>query len=107
MFTMPYDQDLAARIRRMLRRRANISARQMFGGVAFMCTGQMWCGTVGRDLGPHSQEGHGVGAEAFSRAPDGFHRQAATRATPRMSFRRGRSSSTLGKSECPPVFERG
>ena len=47
---MPYDQDLAARIRRVLRRRANIIERQMFGGLAFMCKGKMCCGIVGRDL---------------------------------------------------------
>jgi len=47
---MPYDQDLAARIRRVLRRRANISERQMFGGLAFMYKGKMCCGIVGRDL---------------------------------------------------------
>jgi TfoX/Sxy family transcriptional regulator of competence genes len=47
---MPYDQDLAARIRLMLRRRANISERQMFGGLAFMYKGNMCCGIVGRDL---------------------------------------------------------
>src|SRR5262245_65968517 len=47
---MPYDQDLAARIRRVLRRRPNISGRQMFGGLAFMYKGKMCCGIVGRDL---------------------------------------------------------
>jgi len=47
---MPYDQDLAARIRRVLRRRPNISERQMFGGLAFMYKGKMCCGIVGRDL---------------------------------------------------------
>jgi len=47
---MPYDHDLAARIRRVLRRRANISERQMFGGLAFMYMGKMCCGIVGRDL---------------------------------------------------------
>src|SRR5262245_36994855 len=47
---MPYDLDLAARIRRVLRRTANIRERQMFGGLAFMCKGKMCCGIVGRDL---------------------------------------------------------
>jgi hypothetical protein len=47
---MPFDQDLAARIRRMLRRRANISERQMFGGLAFMYKDKMCRGIVGRDL---------------------------------------------------------
>jgi len=47
---MPYNEELAARIRRVLRRTAGISERRMFGGLAFMCHGRMCCGIVGRDL---------------------------------------------------------
>src|SRR5262245_45066362 len=47
---MPYDEDLATRIRRVLRDTANITERKMFGGLAFMCNGKMCCGIVGRDL---------------------------------------------------------
>ncbi|HEY7288486.1 MAG TPA: TfoX/Sxy family protein [Vicinamibacterales bacterium] len=47
---MPYDEELAARIRRLLRRTAGISERKMFAGLAFMCHGKMCCGIVGPDL---------------------------------------------------------
>jgi TfoX/Sxy family transcriptional regulator of competence genes len=47
---MPYDEELATRTRRLLRRTAGISERRMFGGLAFLCHGKMCCGIVGRDL---------------------------------------------------------
>jgi TfoX/Sxy family transcriptional regulator of competence genes len=47
---MPFDEELAERIRKMLRRTADITERKMFGGLAFMCQGKMCCGIVGRDL---------------------------------------------------------
>jgi TfoX/Sxy family transcriptional regulator of competence genes len=47
---MAYDEELAARIRRVLRRTAGISERKMFGGLAFLWTGKMCCGIVGHDL---------------------------------------------------------
>jgi TfoX/Sxy family transcriptional regulator of competence genes len=47
---MAFDEDLAARIRKALRRAADITERKMFGGLAFMCHGKMCCGIVGRDL---------------------------------------------------------
>jgi hypothetical protein len=47
---MPFDERLAERIRRALRRTADITERKMFGGLAFMCHGKMCCGIVGCDL---------------------------------------------------------
>jgi hypothetical protein len=47
---VPYDQELAARIRRTLRRRTDITERRMFGGLAFLRDGRMCCGVLGRDL---------------------------------------------------------
>lgn len=47
---MAYDEALAARIRRLLGRRADVTERRMFGGVAFMVRGHLCCGIVGRDL---------------------------------------------------------
>ena len=47
---MPYDEELAARIRRVFRRRKDITERKMFGGLAFMRRGKMCCGIVGQDL---------------------------------------------------------
>ncbi len=47
---MAYDLSLAERIRRVLGPRADVSERKMFGGVAFMLDGKMFCGLVGEDL---------------------------------------------------------
>jgi TfoX/Sxy family transcriptional regulator of competence genes len=47
---MPYDETLAARIRRVLRHQTDITERKMFGGLAFMRNGKMCCGIVGQDL---------------------------------------------------------
>ena len=41
---MPYNEDLAARTRALLKRRKGITERKMFGGVAFMANGHMCCG---------------------------------------------------------------
>jgi TfoX/Sxy family transcriptional regulator of competence genes len=47
---MPYDSNLAARIRRVLPPRSAITERAMFGGLAFLLDGKMFCGIVDRDL---------------------------------------------------------
>lgn len=47
---MAYDEALAVRIRRILRRRSNITERKMFGGIAFLSNGRMCCGVAGPDL---------------------------------------------------------
>lgn len=47
---MPYDEELAARVRQVLRRRTDITERKMFGGLAFLRHGKMCCGIVGQDL---------------------------------------------------------
>jgi len=41
-----YDEDLAGRIRAVLPYGAAITERQMFGGLAFMLGGHMFCGVV-------------------------------------------------------------
>lgn len=43
---MPYDEDLAQRVRTALERREGISEKKMFGGIAFMLNGHMTCGVV-------------------------------------------------------------
>lgn len=43
---MAYDEELAARVRHVLRRRRGITERKMFGGVAFMLKGNMCCGVL-------------------------------------------------------------
>ena len=47
---MAYDEKLADRIRKILRRRKGITEKKMFGGIAFMLNGNMCCGVVNDDL---------------------------------------------------------
>ena len=47
---MAFDQDLALRVRRLLEKQDGISERKMFGGLAFLLKGKMFCGVLGRDL---------------------------------------------------------
>jgi hypothetical protein len=57
---MPYDQTLAARIRKILARRSNISEKKLFGGVGFLLSGNL-CVCVWREwlivrLGPEQAD---------------------------------------------------
>ena len=57
---MAYDEDLAERVREVLPAGAAVTERQMFGGLAFMLGGHMFCGVV-KDtlmvrLGPEAAE---------------------------------------------------
>jgi TfoX/Sxy family transcriptional regulator of competence genes len=45
-----YDEALADRVRELLSARAEVSERKMFGGIAFMVSGNMACGILGEDL---------------------------------------------------------
>jgi TfoX/Sxy family transcriptional regulator of competence genes len=47
---MPFDEQLAERIRVLTRDRPDIGERKMFGGLAFLLRGHMCCGIVGSDL---------------------------------------------------------
>ena len=47
---MAFDQDLALRVRRLLEKQDGISERKMFGGLAFLLKGKMFCGVLGHDL---------------------------------------------------------
>ncbi len=47
---MAYDEDLAARVRRVLSVRSDIEEKRMFGGLTFMLGGNMCCGVAGDDL---------------------------------------------------------
>ncbi len=47
---MAYDEDLADRVRELISPRADVTERQMFGGIAFMVAGNMACGVLGEDL---------------------------------------------------------
>jgi TfoX/Sxy family transcriptional regulator of competence genes len=47
---MAYDEQIADRVRRALGSRAGVTEKKMFGGVAFLLDGKMFCGVVGDDL---------------------------------------------------------
>ena len=47
---MAYDENLARRVRQVLKGRRGISEKKMFGGLAFMVNGHMACGVIGEDL---------------------------------------------------------
>jgi TfoX/Sxy family transcriptional regulator of competence genes len=57
---MAYDENLAQRVRTMLRRRKSVTEKKMFGGLAFMVQGHMCCGIVKNRLlvrvGPDQHE---------------------------------------------------
>jgi len=47
---MAYDEAVASRLRKLLGRRRHITEQQMFGGIAFLLEGKMFCGVLGSDL---------------------------------------------------------
>ena len=42
--TVPYDETLAAELRKLLSRRKNIAEKKMFGGLGFLLGGNICCG---------------------------------------------------------------
>jgi hypothetical protein len=70
-----YDEDLADRVRAVLPAAEAVTERLMFGGLAFMLGGHMFCGVV-KDtlmvrLGAGGRRG---GARSAARAADGLYR---------------------------------
>ena len=57
---MAYDRRLADRVRKVLSNRRGVSEKEMFGGIAFLLGGHMFCGIVQDDLmvriGPDGHE---------------------------------------------------
>jgi len=47
---MAYDERLADRVRTVLSRRRGLTEKKMFGGIAFLANGHMFCGVSGEDL---------------------------------------------------------
>lgn len=47
---MAYDPTLADRVRRLVAGRPGVTEKAMFGGLAFLLGGRMFCGVLGRDL---------------------------------------------------------
>jgi hypothetical protein len=69
---MAYDEALAERVREIVSLRSGLSERKMFGGIAFMLSGNMACGVLGEELivrlGP--EEGERALGEPHTRAFD-------------------------------------
>ena len=59
---MAFDEGLAERIRDAVQEQAGMSERKMFGGLCFMCEGNMSFGVVGSELMVR------VGADAYEAA---------------------------------------
>jgi TfoX/Sxy family transcriptional regulator of competence genes len=47
---MAYSEDLAERIRKIMKGRRGISEKKMFGGLSFLIRGRMCCGVLGEKL---------------------------------------------------------
>ncbi len=47
---MAYDEKLAERVRKILKRRRGVAERKMFGGICFLINGNMACGVVDEEL---------------------------------------------------------
>jgi hypothetical protein len=61
---MAYDEDLAARVRRILTGRLEIEEKKMFGGLAFLVRGSMCCGV--KDARLMARVGRSVYEQALS-----------------------------------------
>jgi TfoX/Sxy family transcriptional regulator of competence genes len=59
---MAYDEGLAERLREVLNEQPGVTEKKMFGGLAFLCQGHMFCGIVGEELMVR------VGAERYEQA---------------------------------------
>lgn len=59
---MPYDEDLADRMRRIYSSRMDVVEKKMFGGLVFMVSGHMSCGIAREELMVR------VGAEGYADA---------------------------------------
>lgn len=47
---MVYDEKLADSVRKTLKGKKNITEKKMFGGIAFLLNGKMFCGVIKNDL---------------------------------------------------------
>lgn len=47
---MAYDERLADRVRKVIARKRGVAEKKMFGGLAFLFHGKMFCGVLGTDL---------------------------------------------------------
>ena len=73
---MPFDEALADRVRRLLKRRRGVTEKRMFGGLCFLLHGHMCCG-VERDrlvvrVGPEEIGGHNTSPQEISECIPGI-----------------------------------
>ena len=59
---MGYDEGVAQRLREVLANRIDVAEKKMFGGIAFMLSGNMCCGVIGESLMAR------VGAQQYEKA---------------------------------------
>ncbi|MDH3376922.1 MAG: TfoX/Sxy family protein [Gammaproteobacteria bacterium] len=59
---MAYDEGVAQRLREEFADRIDVAEKKMFGGIAFMLSGNMCCGVIGETLMAR------VGAEQYEKA---------------------------------------
>jgi len=62
---MAYDPALAARVRRLVLGRKGVTEKAMFGGLAYLLDGRMFCGVLGGEL--LARVGPGAHDEAMAR----------------------------------------
>lgn len=65
---MPGDNNLTDRVRKIMRRRKNVSERRMFGGTAFMADGNMACAVRDEEL--YVRIGNEAAARALAEEPN-------------------------------------
>ncbi len=59
---MAYDEGVAQRLRELFAGRGDVVEKKMFGGLAFLVSGNMCCGVIGEELMAR------VGPEAYAKA---------------------------------------
>jgi hypothetical protein len=87
---MAFDEAVAERVRKALAGSPDVVEKRMFGGIAFMVRGNMWCGVIGDRLmlrvGPKGYETAGVPfgsrSQCMDRQGDGVHALAAGEVVP-------------------------
>jgi hypothetical protein len=47
---MSYDEEVAERLRKVVGTRSGVTEKKMFGGLAFLLNGHMFCGIIKKDL---------------------------------------------------------
>ncbi len=105
---MPFDEQLAERVRAVLRNRTELTERRMFGGFAFLLHGHTCVGIAGRDLMVRVGADRHEEAGAFRDAAASRHRRAdydaavVLREARPPSLRKSRSASVCARAAARP-----